>query len=216
MNQDRIYVSEKDAFFLLADGIGGHPAGEVAAQAAVDSVASSLYKGINLRDAVRMAHLEILQRGREDAGRKGMGTTLVGLVIHGHNYEVAWVGDSRAYLINQTIAPLTTDHNLAEALLAQHVISPEVARELPGRNRLTRALGIAKYENLEVSLVDGVLTQGDVLLLCSDGLHSLVNDDQILSAFEMGEGLQSAADRLVQSALAAGGTDNVSIIAVSL
>ena len=161
------------------------------------------------------AHSEIFAAS-VDLDYARMGTTIVALVLNNRSYKIAWIGDSRAYKIGNTIDALTKDHNVAQELLDQGAISRVEAAKHPGRNRLTRALGINECTSATIGTVEGEIDKQSKLLLCSDGLHGLVTDRQIQNVVLGTKNLQKAADNLVDNALKAGGSDNVSVILVSV
>lgn len=200
---------------MLADGMGGHNAGEVAAQIAVETVAAAIQKGNSIAGAIAMAHKAINESAATETQYSGMGTTIVALIVTADEYEITWLGDSRAYKIDTSITQLTVDHNLAQKLVDNETISKGESATHPGRHYLTRALGISGSLDTPPRTVKGRLNCGEVLLLCSDGLHGLVTDDEIRETVIAAESLESAVQRLLEMVLNKGGTDNVSIIAVS-
>ena len=210
--------ARKGATYLVADGMGGHQAGEVASQGAVDSVIAQYYSdpdpdvGASLVRAIRAANKQIHSQALADPSKSGMGTTLVAAVVHGRKVYVANVGDSRAYLINRAgITQITEDHSWVEEQVRAGLLTPEQARKHPQRNLVTRALGSKPV--VEVDLFEGEISPGDTLLLCSDGLTGRVSDQEIATIVK--EHLPNEAARLlVAQANERGGNDNITVLIV--
>jgi len=220
----------RNAFLgLVADGMGGHQAGEVASQMARDTISEyvrhSLWREPSaqpaqiLEEAVQEANRVVHRNAQLDPGRKGMGTTVVAALIHQGQAHIAWVGDSRAYLIDEAgladghhIALLTNDHTLVARLIDLGIISPAEARQHPQRSVLYRSLGAADV--VEVDMAVQKLQARDRLLLCSDGLTTHVPDDEIAHLVLESAEPQSACRALVQAAKVEGGVDNISIVLV--
>jgi serine/threonine protein phosphatase PrpC len=208
----------KGATYLVADGMGGHQAGEVASQGAVELVIGQYYSdpdpdvGASIVRAIRAANKQIHSQAQADPSKSGMGTTLVAAVVLGRKVYVANVGDSRAYLINRTgITQITEDHSWVEEQVRAGLLTPEQARRHPQRNLVTRALG--SKPSVEVDLFEGEITAGDTLLLCSDGLTGRVGDQEIAATVR--ENLPAEAARLlVDQANERGGNDNITVLIV--
>jgi serine/threonine protein phosphatase PrpC len=216
---DPLQLTGKGAIYLVADGMGGHQAGEVASKGAVEAAIAQYYgdtshdTGTSLVRAFRAANQQIHERARADPSKAGMGTTLVAAVILGRKVYVANVGDSRAYLINDDgIRQITEDHSWVEEQVRANLLTPEEARRHPQRNLVTRALGTKPA--VEVDLFEGTIAEGDILVLCTDGLTGLVGDPEIASAVTE-QAPEDAARSLVNLANERGGTDNISLIVVS-
>lgn len=211
---------------VVADGMGGQAAGEIASKKAVDIIPRELRKtliaGVNadatkvmIRRAIVQANEEIMAMGALDREMKNMGTTVVAAVWRkGPELFIAGVGDSRAYLIRtKKIQQLTVDHSLAQALVEAKTISAAEAKEHKFRNVLWKYLGSKEVgDGPEVSIQ--TLQAGDRYLLCTDGLHGVVTDDKILAFVLSISDAQACADGLVQLALEAGSRDNVSCIVI--
>lgn len=215
---DREQIDRKGAMYLVADGMGGHQAGEVASQGAVESVIRSYYSdldhdvGTSLVRAFRVANQRIHEQALADPSKVGMGTTLVAAVILGAKVFVANVGDSRAYLIGKTgITQITEDHSWVEEQVRAGLLTPEQARRHPQRNLVTRALG--SKPAVEVDLFEGQLGKGDILLLCTDGLTGHVEDLEIEAAVRE-HPPKEAVQLLVAKANERGGSDNISVLIV--
>lgn len=200
----------------VADGMGGHAAGEVASALAVEGVrraARNTRKGESalpqLETQVDRAHEQIRKQAQD--GREGMGCTLTAAAIRPGKVEILQIGDSRAYLLRDgEIQQLTDDDSLVGEMVRASVLSAEEARHHPARSVLTKALGIG--EVADFTLVEAEVQDGDLLLVCSDGLTSMVNDDQIVDLVAAAKGVQAQAKALVAAANDAGGTDNITVV----
>ena len=210
--------ARKGVTYLVADGMGGHQAGEVASQGAVELVIHQYYSdpdpdvGVSIVRAIRAANKQIYSQAQADPSKSGMGTTLVAAVVLGRKVYVANVGDSRAYLINRTgITQITEDHSWVEEQVRAGLLTPEQARKHPQRNLVTRALG--SKSTVEVDLFEGEISASDTLLLCSDGLTGRV-DDQEIAAIVREQLPAEAARLLVAQANERGGNDNITVLIV--
>lgn len=214
-NEDSYFADPDAGFWVVADGMGGHEAGEVASRIAVETVTAGLRQGLSTTEAIGRARQAVIDSARAGEGASGMGSTVVVFRLDGPVYEVAWVGDSRAYRWNGSLTQLTRDHTFVQELVDAGVINEQDARHHPHRNRLTRVLAAIAGNLGEVETVVGTLAPGDCMLLCSDGLTSELSEEQIADILA-GEGdVQSKVDRLIEAALAAGGHDNVTVLLVS-
>lgn len=218
-NEDRYALAADLGLYLVADGMGGHTAGQVAAelaaQAAVDAlrtlVDASASLAEKLRYAVAAANREIFSTARAKPALQGMGTTLVALLVGEERIALAHVGDSRAYLIRgRRIRQLTDDHSLVAELVRRREITPRAARGHPHRHVLTRALGVRR--TVEPDLAELTPTAGDTFVLCSDGLTGHVSDDEIADAVLAAEDLEAGCDRLIDLANSRGGEDNITVL----
>lgn len=220
VNEDRSL--ESSTLFAVADGMGGHAGGEVAARTAIDTLERGFSReqsAEGLVDAVHEANHAVLERGRSDPSLRGMGTTLVatGLVPtdEGDRLVVVNVGDSRAYKLHQgELSQLSVDHSVAEALVARGELSEEEAQFHPHRHILTRALGVDP--DVEVDVWELVPEQGDRFLLCSDGLTNEVEFDEIRRVLAETIDPKDAAEELVQLANAGGGNDNITTVVLDV
>lgn len=218
-NEDCYAVAAELGLYLVADGMGGHRAGqlasELAAEAAVralgtllDATASLTEK---LRYSVAAANREILSRAQSQPELTGMGTTLVALLAGPERIALAHVGDSRAYLIRAgRIRQLTDDHSLVAELVRRREISKTAARGHPHRHVLTRALGVRR--SVEPDLAELTPAVGDSFVLCSDGLTGHVGDEEIAKTVGDQDGLDAACERLVAMANDRGGEDNITVV----
>ncbi len=223
LNEDSYFVSEPDqsgtVLAIVADGMGGHNAGEVASGKAVGIVQKDVLGkcGKNAKDvlvkAVNDANREIYEMSVNTRNLSGMGTTMTACVAEEHNVTAVQVGDSRLYLIRgEKITQITKDHSLVEMLLENGKITKEEARRHPQKNIITRAVGTDK--TVEADIYEFRAEAGDVILLCSDGLVNMVEDEEILSVINLSETLNDAANKLVAEAETAGGTDNITVILI--
>ena len=209
-----------DAILAVADGMGGHQAGEVASELAMKTISRGLGRRGNT-SARKKGFPEGLKTVAEEANRliksaghgehQGMGTTLTLVAIQGNRLQFAHVGDSRAYLLRkEELRQITQDHSWVGEELRAGRITPEEAETHPRRNLLTRALGTE--ESVSVDTDSLKLDEGDLLLLCSDGLHGVVSDDQIRASLMDKKDPQAACDELVRLANKLGGPDNVTVV----
>jgi serine/threonine protein phosphatase PrpC len=216
-NEDSFFTSP--SLFAVADGMGGAQAGEVASRIAAeafepaergDQSPEAYLRGI-AEDANRQIHT-IAQR---DSSRSGMGTTLTAAMVEGDEVSIAHVGDSRAYVFRDgALKLLTSDHSLVEELRRQGRLTDEQAEDHPQRSIITRALG--PEEAVEVDTLTFSARPGDLFLLCSDGLTTMVKDDRIAEILSESDSLDDAVDRLVREANEAGGRDNITAVAFRL
>lgn len=210
-NEDRSFTGPR--LLAVADGMGGAKAGEVAAQTAVDSV-SRLDQGAGaqeVRAALESANRAIRRMARDDPDKSGMGTTMTAVLMGDHRLEVIHVGDSRAYLWrDRTLTQITEDHSVVAELVRRGSITSEEAEHHPHRNVITRALGAE--EDVTVDVMSTELVDGDVVLVCSDGLSSYVSQASIAEVLATTKTLAEAARGLVVRANGAGGADNVTVV----
>ena len=223
LNQDYIYLTENPVgnlpnLFIVADGMGGHKAGDYASDLAVETVVkeagASLEKSPSriLGHAITIANRILRQRASENFALSGMGTTLVAATCIGRFLEVANVGDSRLYVIGDEIVQITEDHSLVEEMVRMGGIGREEARNHPDKNIITRAIGAR--DDVEVDFFNLELQTGDMVLLCSDGLTNMVDDETICRILKNGKGLRDRVEELVRTANENGGRDNISVIVI--
>jgi PPM family protein phosphatase len=213
-NDDSYLVDEP--LFAVADGMGGHKGGDVASQLALETIeAGFLEGGRDLAQPIRDANAAVFERSQVDTAVRGMGTTLTAVVVEGASALFAHVGDSRAYLLRAgDLRQLTEDHTLVARMVKSGEISEAEAGVHPHRSVLTRALGTEPQ--VEVDEFDVALTDGDRLLLCSDGLTGMVTEEQIVAILSAAPDPQDAADRLVRAANRAGGVDNITVLVLDV
>ena len=216
-NEDAWSASPGSDLWLVADGMGGAAAGDVASQLAIEEVDRLVATGTPLPDAVASAHDAIVAAPAAGRGAAGMGTTMVALRLAGDRYELAWVGDSRIYrLRGGELEQLTRDHSLVQDMVDDGEITAAEARSHPQRNIITRALGALSSAAPAVDRGGGSVHAGDVFLLCTDGLNGELEDDRIRHILAGSKDPQDAARRLVAAAVAAGGQDNVTAVVVAV
>lgn len=214
-NEDTYWADGQLGLWLVADGMGGHDHGEVASAIARDMVVQEITAGKSLIDAIRHADIEILQQSNDRRSERPMGTTVVAMRVKGDDFEVAWVGDSRAYaLTDGTLKQISKDHSYVQELVDQGAISPEQAKNSPHKNVVTQALGVTHPDQLRVESIKGTLRKGAQLLLCSDGLTEEVDDELIASILQSTLSVQEAVDHLILKALDHGGSDNVTVLLI--
>jgi protein phosphatase len=201
--------------FAVADGMGGAQAGEVAAKLAIDAFEQGLPDTgpveERLADRVREANRRIYELARAEHGHAGMGTTLTVAYLDDTHLAIAHVGDSRAYLYRDgELSRLTHDHSLVDELVRRGKLTEEQAAEHPQRSIITRALG--PEPSVEVDTLSYPVRGGDLLLLCSDGLTSMVSEDRVAEVLASSQTLEEASDRLIAEANEAGGRDNITVV----
>ncbi|MGH6811176.1 MAG: PP2C family protein-serine/threonine phosphatase [Methylocella sp.] len=217
LNEDSFLVRPDLGIWAVADGMGGHEAGEAASAALIESLAriKAQQSAASLLQACEDRLIDANANIRELAARRGidvMGTTVVALLIFDGHYACPWSGDSRAYLVRGSrIHQVTRDHTEVEELVAEGILNDEEARRWPRGNVVTRAMGI--FEKPEVAMKCGELFFGDVFVLCSDGLTGHVEPDELKQRVVNGA-TQTACDALIELALQRGGRDNVTVIVV--
>lgn len=217
LNEDRHAVYPQAGLWVVADGMGGCEAGEIASAAVVEAVLSSVKRGASLASAVTDAHQAVVDLLKQGKGATGMGSTVVALKLRGNRYDVAWVGDSRAYLWAQgKIRQLTRDDTIVQTLVDGGVIDAKEARRHPERSKLIQALGPVDPAALKVGTTNGKLHSGEQILLCSDGLTGELKDEQIAAILKKNLDTQQKVDRLIEAALAAGGKDNITALLVGI
>lgn len=214
-NEDRYASDSELGLWVIADGMGGHAAGEVASQLAIDTIVNSFRSGSNLHEAVSDAHPVILEAIQNDTALTGMGTTVVAVHLDGSRYQVAWVGDSRCYLWSgENLKQISRDHSYLEFLLSSKDVDTSAAHNHPERKSLTHAVGVSDQMRPKVDMANGHLQIGDYLLLCSDGLTDEVNDGGIAATFSSSNQPDLICNKLIDAALASGGRDNITVTVI--
>lgn len=217
------FETEERGFCILADGMGGHNAGEVASQSAVKFIADKLREVLDsedeegvpavLTDAIEKANEKVYKMSVESTAHRGMGTTVVAAYISDGNAYIANVGDSRAYVVSKDgINQITTDHSVVEELVKSGTITHEEARVHPRRNIITRAVGTE--EDIRTDVFEYEYASGDVMLLCSDGLSTMLDDKEIESIIKNEETSEKTVCSLVDAAKERGGLDNITVICI--
>lgn len=217
---DPVTTHSKGSLILVADGMGGHAAGEVASRMAADIISREYFHHENgqtgveksLLSAFRKANKQIYESAADDPKLRGMGTTCTAIVVKQDEIYFAHAGDSRAYFIKEKqINQVTTDHTYVQELLKQGNISAAEAAVHPQRNVLTNAMGTKPELRVDAGKYAQPLTEQDVLLLCSDGLYDYL-EDQVMATMILDKPLQEAAEALVAEAKKRGGHDNITVL----
>ncbi len=212
LNEDTYYGDGELGLWLVADGMGGHTCGEVASALARETIVREVRAGAPLAQAIRIADEEIIRTSRRRSDTVPMGTTVVAARVQDNHFEVAWIGDSRAYLWREgRLAQLSQD----QAPVQEPATTTEQARTHPLRSVVTQALGVTDPTHLNVATTNGELKPGMQLLLCSDGLTEEVDDSGIAQALADADcSAQECVDSLIAAALDGGGSDNITAILV--
>jgi len=232
VNEDSFLVAPESHLYAVCDGMGGHNAGEVASRMAVETLAAFVersgvekeitwpwgldanlsFEANRLKTAIRLANSQVFQSADSNEELTGMGTTVVAALISGNTMTLGSAGDSRCYLVrDQQLQQLTQDDSWVSAALGEGILSSDDVERHPLRNVITKAVGARDSIDLEV--IEQTLQAGDVALLCSDGLHGMVNDGEIARILLSGSGsLEEVTASLVDAANEAGGRDNVSAV----
>ncbi|MCR5272829.1 MAG: Stp1/IreP family PP2C-type Ser/Thr phosphatase [Lachnospiraceae bacterium] len=223
MNQDFIFSSEKPVgnlpnLFIVADGMGGHKAGDYASMCAVNTIIENIEQSKEkdpkklLDEAIHEANKAVILKSKEDEAYAGMGTTVVACSVFGGEMLVANVGDSRLYVINKEITQITNDHSLVEEMVRRGEVDRVLAREHPDKHIITRAVGVSS--SLEVDFFNVKLKKKDNILLCSDGLTNMIEDREIRQVVLAQRDVAEKAEKLIETANLNGGNDNISVIVI--
>ena len=221
VNEDTVFVSNTPIgnlpnLLVVADGMGGHKAGDYASQCAVDIVKGRIAgttennPEVMIKDAIAEANRTLLEKAKSDTRLRGMGTTLVVATVIDKTLYFANVGDSRLYLLNRDIKQLSRDHSLVQEMVRLGGINEEEAKNHPDKNIITRAVG-AK-EKLEVDFYEYRLKRGDTILMCTDGLSNLVEDEDIFRIVKSTRDVVEAVEKLIERAKENGGKDNIGVV----
>ena len=225
MNQDSVFSSEVRVgnlpnLFIVADGMGGHKAGDYASKCTVDTMKEMVERSLEkdptviLKEAIEEANRRIHEKSKEDAEYEGMGTTVVAATILGNHLQIANVGDSRLYIINEEIRQVTKDHSLVEEMVRMGGLDREAARTHPDKNIITRAVGVSEQVLVDFFTVE--LTKQDTILMCSDGLTNMLDDEEILMIVRSQRDVVEKAQQLVYMANERGGRDNISVVLLEI
>ncbi len=224
VNQDYVFsclepVGNLPNLFIVADGMGGHQAGDFASSYSVkkflESVSLSLQKNPHkiFQDAIRYANKELIEKSRSNPDLRGMGTTMVALTIAGDRAYVANVGDSRLYLMEKELTQITVDHSLVQEMIRIGELTKEDARNHPDKNIITRAVGAGK--DINVDFFEFHITKDSILLMCSDGLSNMVDDGQIAALLKSAKMPEKIGKKLIETANRNGGKDNIAVIVIN-
>ena len=221
MNQDYMYFNTEPVgsfqnLLIVADGMGGHRAGDYASRLCVETMVQSLEKSAHktpvslFEEAVTAANKAVFEESASHVEYEGMGTTVVACTLQENTLYIANIGDSRLYLIRDGIEQITDDHSLVEEMVKQGNITESEARIHPQKNIITRALGI--NEEVQADFFEIDVEQGDVIMLCSDGLSNMIEDEDMEYIVKNSDTLQTAAESLVARANENGGNDNITVV----
>ena len=225
VNQDYVFsclepVGNLPNLFIVADGMGGHQAGDFASSYSVkkflESVSLSLQKNPHkiFEDAIRYANRELIEKAKANPELKGMGTTLVALTIIGDKAYVANVGDSRLYCMEEVLTQITVDHSLVQEMIRIGELTKEDARLHPDKNIITRAVGAGR--DINADFFEFSLTEKSILLMCSDGLSNMVEDEQLAILLKSAKTPEKVGKKLIDTANQNGGKDNIAVIVINV
>lgn len=223
VNQDFVYASDQPVgnlsnLFIVADGMGGHNAGDLASRYTVETMVDYIEGARERRPiplleaAVEAANRTVMEKAISDKGLEGMGTTVVAATVQDDCLYVANVGDSRLYVLDTAIHQITRDHSLVEEMVRAGQLNREEARNHPEKNIITRAVGVKN--RVRIDFFDVGLYPGDKFLLCTDGLTNMVEDEDIYALVKKEPSLEAAVRKLVAAANRNGGRDNISVVLV--
>ena len=220
-NEDAVFISGDDfpVFAIVADGMGGHNAGRVASNMAIALIKKEIasrsahrLREEDLKEIIKKTSNHIFETATNDVELYQMGTTVALVMLNQNQIRTAHVGDSRIYLFSRcSLQRLTRDHSYVQYLVDKRILRPDEAERHPYRNILTRAVGM---QEIEVDTKTAQFSDGDILLLCSDGLTNDIDDREILALLSQGGSAQTLATSLVNRALERGGRDNISVIVI--
>jgi serine/threonine protein phosphatase PrpC len=231
VNEDSFLVSPEQSLFAVCDGMGGHNAGEVASRMAVEAISTFIqnssveqeitwpwgldaqlsFDANRLKTAIRLANARVFQAADKREDLTGMGTTVVAALVSGELMTIGSAGDSRCYLVRGSeLKQLTRDDSWVSAALGEGILNSDDVEHHPLRNVITKAVGAR--EAIDLDLVEHHLAPGDVAMLCSDGLHGMLNDQELARLLPLPDSLEEATARLVDAANEAGGRDNVTVV----
>lgn len=221
VNQDYVYVTDKPIgpfpnLLVVADGMGGHKAGDFASKYTVKVLREELMKTSLdkpediLRSVVATANYKLIQAAQSDVKLEGMGTTLVAATVIGNTLYFSNVGDSRLYLINDKIRQISKDHSLVEEMVRLGGIKAEEAKHHPDKNIITRAMGVK--EDVEADIYEYRLRKGDIILMCTDGLSNMVEDEDMFDIVKSARDIVEAVLMLIEKANSNGGRDNIGVV----
>ena len=221
VNQDYVFATDETIgnlpnLLVVADGMGGHRAGDFASRFTVEVLAEEVqncketHPETILGNSIQAANERLLEEAEKDNRLEGMGTTLVAATIMDHVLYFANVGDSRLYLINKEIRQLSKDHSMVEEMVRLGGLTEEEAKHHPDKNIITRAIGVK--QKVEPDFFEYRLKGGDIILMCSDGLTNMVDDDEIFQIVKSARDIVEAVESLIQRANANGGSDNIGVV----
>lgn len=223
LNQDIVFTSENEVgnlpnVFIVADGMGGHKAGDYASRYTVETIVKEIEKSEEkdivpvIRHAIEVANDKIREAASQDERLEGMGTTVVVATCIDNLLNVANVGDSRLYIVNDKITQITRDHSLVEEMIRMGGLDRASARNHPDKNIITRAIGA--QDTIEVDFFQVPLEKDDTILMCSDGLTNMLEDEEIRMILNAQRDIVEKAEKLVEAANEKGGRDNIAVIII--
>ena len=221
VNQDYVYATDQPVgpfpnLLVVADGMGGHKAGDFASKFTVEVVKRELEASRKgkpetiLKRIIQTANRELIEAASQDVKLEGMGTTLVAATVIGNTLHFANIGDSRLYLIDDNIRQLSKDHYLVEEMVRLGGIKAEDARNHPDKNIITRAMGVK--EDAEADFYEFHIKRGDVILMCTDGLSNMVEDEDMFGLVKGSRDIVEAVQMLIDRANSNGGRDNIGVV----
>lgn len=214
LNEDSFEAAPDIGLWLVADGVGGHESGEVASELTRSTISSSYRQRGDLVKAVEEAHTVVCKAITDKAGGANMASTVVALTLQGLDFQIAWVGDSRAYLWNGALRLLTRDHSVVEEMVSSGEITREEGDTHPSRHIITRCIGMASNSPIQVASLSGTLVPGESLLLCSDGLNDSVSGELIANIMSSVPAADGRVAELIAAALKGGGRDNITVAVI--
>jgi len=223
LNQDFVYSCERPIgnlpnLFIVADGMGGHNAGDYASKYTVETIVEEIGKSFEknpvriLEKAIQKANEHIREKSMEEEALSGMGTTVVAATCLGKYLQVANVGDSRLYVVGDEITQITRDHSLVEEMVRMGGIDRESARNHPDKNIITRAVGA--QDTVDIDFFSVELKEGEMVLMCSDGLTNMLEDEEIRMILSGQRDIVEKAEELIKAANNNGGKDNIAVIII--
>lgn len=224
LNEDYLFASETAVgklpnLFIVADGMGGHKAGEYASKTAVETIVECIRDNDSglavavMKKAIGEANQRVLKESITDIEKEGMGTTIVAATLKEDKLIVANVGDSRLYIVNERgITQITTDHSLVEEMIRNGRIARKDARNHPDKNKITRAIGV--FPKVDIDFFEIKVTPGDMVLMCTDGLTNMVEDEEIKRIILGQRDIVEKTTMLIETANKNGGTDNITALLI--
>ena len=213
INEDNSLVDSELGLYVVADGVGGLDKGEVASDLTCQLIHKSIKQGLSLVAAIEATHQMILAQIQTNDEKKGMASTVIAALFRGNVYEIAWVGDSRAYLWDGELKLISRDHSYLELLLVNGHLTSDEFKDHPNKNIISQALGINR-KDLSISTNKGTLEKGQILLLATDGLYDVVNENIIIAELNQFDDLANLSNTLVKCAVDSDGKDNITLISI--
>ena len=214
-NEDAFLIDDGASLYAIADGMGGHAAGDVASQTAIAAFSAAFHETRSVLAAMKSANRAVHERSAREPEHSGMGTTLTGLHIFGNTAFVAHVGDSRLYRLHDAaLEQLTTDHTVAQDMIDQGTLNKHDAMRHPLSSMLKRSLGLRP--DVDVDVFQTEIVTGDIFMLCSDGLTGMVTDEDLCAMLLEPKKMEASAAELVKAANMRGGLDNITVVLIRI